>query len=499
MLGRAAEKLKCDDPEVQSIVESGTASVEWVRQEFTGVRLGDERLDKRLIKTAEFLAKSPQSPINEACRTWKDTKAAYRLFDNPKAVVRAMLAPHIEATRTRVEQIEGWVLSIQDTVFFSYGQHPNTKGLGPIGKSNEAHERGLIMHNAIAFTTSGVPLGILSQQIWAREAVSEDEEPQEKIERLQVTPIEEKESFKWLQGLRETHERVPGKSQLITVADRESDLWEFLTEAKESGQHFLIRARTDRQLVPEDSECYEKMAEALAHAPLLGRKAVGIPGNSKRKTRTAEVAVRVRELTIKAPQRRGRAKASASSQEIMVTAISVLEPQAPEGEEAIAWVLLTDLVVRNFDSACEKIDWYGKRFSIETWHKVLKSGCQVEKCLLEHADRLKRYLTLFSIIGVRLMHVAYLAREQPDLPASQVFSKDEIEAVYVQTENTRIPVKSPTVKDVVRRIGSLGGHLGRKHDKEPGMTVFWRGWMRMYETVLALRNFKTLFNLRDTS
>ena len=499
MLARAVKNVACKDPEVQRIVESGTASTEWVRHEFTGIRLGDERLDKRLIKTAEMLAKSPQSPINEACRTWADTKAAYRLFDNPKARVQAILAPHVEATRKRVEQIEGWVLCIQDTVFVSYGRHPHTKGLGPIGTSNASHERGLIMHNAVAFTSSGVPLGILSQQIWARDEVSEEEEAQEKIGRLQVTPIEEKESFKWIQGLRETHERVAGKSELFTVADRESDIWEFLTEAKQAGRHFLVRARVDRQLVPEESECCEKMVEALANAPLLGGKTVEIPGNGKRKARSAEVQVRVAELSLRAPRRLGRAKASASKEPITVTAISVLEGRAPAGEEAIAWVLLTDLRVRNFESACEKIDWYGKRFGIETWHKVLKSGCQVEDCLLEHADRLRRYLTLFSIIGLRLMHVAYLAREQPDLPAAQVFSADEIEAVYLQTDRTLIPATPPTLRDVTRRIGSLGGHLGRKGDKEPGMIVFWRGWTTMYRTVIALRTYKRIRALQDRS
>ena len=499
MLGHAARKVTCEDPEVQGIVESGMVSTAWVCHEFTGVRLGDERLDKRLIKTAELLAKSPRSPINEACRTWADTKAAYRLFDNSKAQVGAILAPHIEATRRRVEQIEGWVLCIQDTVFFSYGTHPRTKGLGPIGTSNASHERGLIMHNAVAFTSSGVPLGILSQQIWARDEVSEEEEAQEKIGRLQVTPIEEKESFKWIQGLRETHERVAGKAELITVADRESDIWEFLTEAKEANRHFLVRARVDRDLVPEESECCEKMVEALADAPLLGSRTVEIPGNGKRKARSAEVQVRVQEFSLKAPRRLGRASASASKEPITVTAISVLEGQAPAGEEAIAWVLLTDLRVTNFDSACEKIDWYGKRFGIEIWHKVLKSGCQVEECMLEHAERLRRYLTLFSIIGVRLMHVAYLAREQPDLPAAQVLSTEEIEAVYVQTDKTLIPATPPTLREVVRRIGSLGGHLGRKGDQEPGMTAFWRGWTAMYRTVIALRNYRRIRGLQDPS
>jgi len=78
--------------------------------------------------------------------------------------------------------------------------------------------------------------------------------------------------------------------------------------------------------------------------------------------------------------------------------------------EPISWVLLTNLPVKDFAGAAEKVQWYGKRWGIETRHKVLKSGCKVEDCLLEKAERLKPYLTLFSIIGVRLMHVTYLWR-----------------------------------------------------------------------------------------
>lgn len=499
MLSRAPKKLRDEDPEVQSIMESGMASVDWVGPEFSGVRLGDTRLDKRLVKTAALLAKSPGAPINEACRTWAETQGAYRLFDNPKVQTEAILMPHVKATAERIEGIDGPVLVVQDTVFFSYGQHPKTRGLGPIGKSNATHDRGLVAHNALAFTTSGVPLGILSQQIWARDEVAEDEGRQEKIERLQVTPIEEKESFKWLKAQRETHERIRARGKLITVADRESDLWEFLTEAKEARQHFLIRSRVDRKLVPEDSECQEKLVEALAGAPLLGTKTVNVPGNGRRKARTAEVEVRVAEVTFKAPPRRGEAKASASTEPLTVTAIQALEARPREGEEALAWVLLTDLKVSDFDGASEKIDWYGKRFGIETWHKVLKSGCEVEECMLEHADRLKPYLALFSIVGVRLMHVAYLARVQPDLPATAVFSNEEIEALHVRVKKTLTPKTPPTLRDMARMIGNLGGHLGRKCDKEPGMTVFWRGWMRMYEDVVVLANHREILGLKGPS
>lgn len=171
-------------------MEAGTGSAEWLREEFFGVDLGDRRLDRRLIKTAESLGKSPASPINEACGDWASTQAAYRLFDNDKASPDAIREPHIVATTQRMVACGGPVLVAQDTVLFSYGEHPKTRGLGPIGKSNDAHDRGLIMPNALAFTASGVPLGLLSQNIWARRDVP-DEQFVEKILRLQCTAVEE--------------------------------------------------------------------------------------------------------------------------------------------------------------------------------------------------------------------------------------------------------------------------------------------------------------------
>jgi hypothetical protein len=493
-----AKTARCEDSEVQAIIEAGTASVEWVCEEFAGVDLSDKRLDRRLIKTAEQLASSPASPINEACGDWASTQAAYRLFDNGNASPEVILAPHIQATVKRMAAVGGAVLSIQDTVFFSYGQHPKTRGLGPIGSSNSEHERGLIMHNALAFTTSGVPLGLLSQNIWARQAVPE-EGYQEKIERLQCTPIEEKESSKWLQALRETLQRAPRGVQVITVADRESDFFEFLTQAKEQRARFLIRARTDRLLVPEESAGFESLLEALARAKVLGTLAVKVPGNGKRKARKADIGVRVTQATIKPPQRRGNAKASGSTEPISVNVIGATESAPPEGQAAISWVLLTNLPVKDFEAAAEKVQWYGKRWGIETWHKVLKSGCKVEDCLLETAERLARYLTLFSIIGVRLMHVAYLARVQPDLPATDVFSPEEIEALHVHLYKKLPPPEPPSLREVVRMIGRIGGHLGRKCDGEPGMTVLWRGWMRLYEDVLVIRAHKQALGLVDSS
>ena len=131
---------------------------------------------------------------------------------------------------------------------------------------------------------------------------------------------------------------------------------------------------------------------------------------------------------------------------------------------------------------------------------MLKSGCKVEDCLLEEALRLKRYLTLFSIIGVRLMHVTYLARAHPDRPATEVFSEEEVEALHIRVTRALPPAgPAPTLRDMVRMLGRLGGHLGRKGDGEPGVTVLWRGWTSLYETVETLRAYKHVLSPRDSS
>lgn len=223
-----------------------------------------------------------------------------------------------------------------------------------------------------------------------------------------------------------------------------------------------------------------------SEVPLEPSKTVAVPGNASRKARTASIEVRLAEVTIEPPPRRGaHAKASGSSEPVTVTLIGATESAPPRGHEPISWVLLTNLAVRDFQSAAEEVRWYGKRWGIETWHKVLKSGCQVEDCLLEEAGRLERYLTLFSIIGVRLMHVAHRARAQPHLPSTAVFSAVEIQVLHLRVTKALPTAGEPlTLREAVRL---LGGHLGRTRDGDPGVRTLWRGWMRLYESIEMLR------------
>jgi hypothetical protein len=476
---------------------SGPLDVGWIQCEFTGVDLGDKRLNNRLIFTAEKLAKSPLSPINEACGTWASTKASYRLFDNSKASEKAILTPHKNATVTRIAAGDPTVLIVQDTSFIAYGTHSKVSGLGPIGKTFTTTQRGLIMHTAVAFTTSGVALGILHQRIWARKDVPKETQA-EKNARIKRTPLEEKESYRWILALREVLGHVPEGFQPVTIADRESDFFEFMTEASRLGTSYVVRAKYDRAIDSDDE--HDTLMEAIVAAPVLGTCEVDIPGNGKRRTRTALVEIRSAAVTINPPRPHPSMKNQVNEEPLEIYVISAIETSPSEGSDAISWVLATNLPIKTFDNAVEKITWYGKRWGIETWHKILKSGCKVEECRLETAERLKRFLTLFSIISIRLMYVTHVARVQPNSPSTTVFSEDEIEALFIRVKKIAPTTnKPPTIEEAVSMIAALGGHLGRKSDGAPGITVLWRGFMRLHEDVEMLRSHKLVLSLNDTS
>jgi hypothetical protein len=486
-LRKTETKPQADDPEVKAILDAGAGidSPAWIYNEFSGVNLGDKRLDKRLIKTAGFLGSAPLAPINQACLDWRSAKAAYRLFDNEKADRTKILAPHVAATVRRMIAVateeKKVLLAASDTVFITYN-HPIVSGIGPVGKDNKAG-RGLVMHNVLVMTPVGVPLGLVHQNIWARDEVPK-ETHQEKIERLQQTPIEEKESFKWILGLRDTRTHTPQGAKVVVLCDREGDFYELLAEALKHKDDYVIRARVDRLLPEEENDGHKQMHEAIAAADRLGTMDVEVLGNGKRDKRTATVEIKATQVTIKQPQRRGRAKDPQLPDEITVKLVAATEiSRPPEGEPAITWVLLTNLRVPDFESAREKVLWYSKRFVIETFHKTLKSGLKVEDCRLETGERLARHLALCSAIAVRLMNVAYLAREQPELPASVAFAPEELEAMHVMTREGVPPKEPPTLKEAVRMVAKLGGHLGRKRDGDPGMTVMWRGWLQLYIAV----------------
>ncbi len=438
----------------------------WVAQELACIRLGDARLDRRLHILVEQFAEQPTASIPQACGSWGSTKAAYRFFDNTKVSHGAILDGHRQACLDRVAQ-EELVLVLQDTTSLDYTHHPQTQGLGPLENPDC---QGMLAHSALAVSEAGVPLGLLDQQIWTRDPEEVGQRHQRK-----KRPIEEKESFKWLKGLRASLKGLPAQVCLITVADREADIFDFFLDAETHKTQVLVRAAWNRRLTDPPGYLWDE----VARTPVRGRFIVEVGRAQDRKPREATVVVRFTPVAVRPPRHRLH---EPSLHPLPLYAIEVREEDPPSEVEPLHWLLLTNRPVESFEEAQRCVRWYGLRWLVERYHFVLKSGCQIEERQLETADRLERCLGVYAIVAWRLLWLTYQARVTPEAPCTVALETHEWQALYCYIHGTPIPpAEPPSLNQAVRWIAQLGGFLGRKHDNEPGVKVLWRGWQRLHD------------------
>jgi hypothetical protein len=224
----------------------------WAAKEFEEIDLGDKRLNTRLIKLCDTLSEAPESPINQACVDWTETKAAYRFFHNENVDNERIMSAHRNKTADRAAE-QSTILAIQDTSYFIYTKHSKTKGLGEIslkkGKNiDKIYSQGLVMHACLALTTSGNPLGLVDQNIFVRQLRSENHRRSMGGKYIQdILPVEEKESFRWIKALRATLKTSVAK-QIVTVCDRECDFYDFFKAAREADASVLVRASQNRTI-----------------------------------------------------------------------------------------------------------------------------------------------------------------------------------------------------------------------------------------------------------
>ena len=455
-------------------------TIGWASQEFGEINLGDRRLKDRLVKLADKLASSPESPINQACGDWANTKAAYRFFQNENVNEKTILQSHVRNTLERTKE-RGTILAIQDTSYFNFTGHNKTIGLGVISKYPTKTLKintnaGLAMHTSFAVSLEGLPLGILDQSIYARKPV-----PKGRITKF--TPIEEKESIRWLNALKQTNEvAAESQVQIVTLCDREGDFYELFEYSNRIKAPLLVRAATDRNINKYgayDSGKFEKLWSRVQALPTSGTIEVENPARDQKPARKAQLETRFGSITMNPPRQHIR-KRTEKLPDIELYAVNVIEKNPPHGEEALEWMLLTGLQITSFEKAKEKVAWYCLRWRIEVFHKILKSGLKVEQCRLQRADRLIRYLTIMSIIAWRIYWLTLIARTNPELPCTAFVADEEWKVLYTKIKNKKsFPKKPPRISEVVRWIAGLGGFLGRKGDGEPGVMTLWRGWKRL--------------------
>jgi hypothetical protein len=379
--------------------------------------------------------------------------------------VEKLLAGHVEQTAWRCrEQAE--VVVAQDTTDVNYTTHKGASGLGPI--NGNADSRGLLLHTALALTTKGVPLGLLSQESWARDPNTFGTAAQRRRR-----PVAEKESQKWLTGLHRVAEALPSGPRVVLVQDREADVFAFLAAPRPAHMELIVRVGQPRRVEVEAGVegGPRNVFEAARPAPVLGQVRVQVPRKPGQPEREAVLELAASAVGVKAPQRRS-ADVPAAAQALWVVRATEIAP--PPGCQPIEWILLTTLAVDSFAAACRCVQYYTLRWRVERFHYTLKQGCTVERLQFDDAHALQNALALYSIVAWRLLWLTYTARQQPQIPATELLPPLELQ---VLEQATQAPVAS--AREAIRAIAQLGGFPTNPSAKEPGVKVLWRGLRRL--------------------
>lgn len=421
------------------------------------------------------------SAVPCALQDWAATKAAYRFFDNPRIDEATILAGHFAATSSRFAAREGSVLVLHDTTEFSF-QRIKPELIGqtcaiPSRISGGAPRTmcGILMHSSLVVTPAGLPLGLAAVKFWTREKFKGTNALKTKVNPTRI-PIEHKESIRWLENLRHATSLLSDPPRCIHIGDRESDIFELFCTAREVGTHFLVRTCVDRLAGSHAGDT--TISKLMAEEPVRGVHEIAVQ-DFEGQASVAKLDLRYCRIPVRPPI--GKQKRYPT---LSLTVIHACERGVPQNREPIEWKLLTDLDVDDVASAVEKLDWYAQRWKIETFHKILKSGCGAEKAKLRTADRLTNLLAIYCVVGWRVFWLTMLQRNAPDVSATVALTESEI-AILRRVSKAEDWTSAPTVAQCVMAIARLGGYLARGSDPPPGNLVTWRGLSRLTDIHLG--------------
>jgi hypothetical protein len=329
------------------------------------------------------------------------------------------------------------------------------------------------MHASLAVTAEGLPLGLAAIKFWTRSKFKGTNALKRKVNPTRV-PIEAKESVRWLENLRQSTKLLDEPSRCIHIGDRESDIYELFCAAQESGTKFLIRTCVDR--LAGDGR--------LTIAALMGR----IKVKAIHQVEVRDAKGTVSQATVKVKYHRLRVYPPIGKQKqyppLMLTVIYAQESSTPRGREKIDWKLITNLPVRSRRDAVEKLAWYSMRWRIETFHKILKSGCRAEASKLRTAERIVNLIAMFCVLSWRIFWMTMMNRVAP--VASPLVALTRVETQLLDRlfpgESER---RKPTLSTYLIKIARLGGYLARTKDSPPGNMVMWRGLSRLTDIELG--------------
>jgi hypothetical protein len=421
---------------------------------------------------AANMLESPETSLPTQNPKWSDLKAAYRLCDQEEVTFDAVAECHWKQTR---HSGPGRYLLISDTTDIDHFGHKATQGLSHLGKGDG---RGMQLHSCLMVeAATGLVRGLAGALVHYRPIVPKQETRMQRLKR-------DRESEIWGK-LVDAVGSAPPQAQWIHVFDRGGDNYEAMCHIQKTGADWVIRAAKLNRTVKTASGVKQPLKQALESAKLLGTYQLALRSRPGQGARTATLEVSTIRVMFPRPRHHSAFVKQCGVTAIAMNVVIVQETNPPPGVTPIRWILLTSLPIESFQDAWQVIEYYEYRWLIEEYHKVLKTGCSVERPALRTADRLEPLLALTSVIGVRLLQLKTIAKREPTAKACHRIPSSWLRAL--QALRPRLQVAKLSVHEFFRELAKLGGFLGRKHDGEPGWQTTWRGYQKLHGIIEALR------------
>lgn len=327
------------------------------------------------------------------------------------------------------------------------------------------------MHSSLVVTTEGLPLGLAAVKFWTRKQFKGTDALRRKVNFTRL-PIEEKESYKWLENLGQATALLNGPAGCVHVGDRESDIFELFCAAEEMGTKFLVRTCADRRAQDEGTTIHRVMRRV----EVKGIHEIEVQDKDGKKDK-ATLEIKYETIRVLPPVAK-----QAACPAMELTVIHARETSQPRRRQRLEWKLMTNLPVQTLEDALEKIRWYTLRWKIELFHKILKTGCRAEQAKLRTAERLSRLIAVFCILSWRVFWMTMVQRTAPESGAEAAITPQE---KMILDKLFGTPETSDSLSTYLTRIARLGGYLARASDAPPGNTVMWRGLSRLTDIQLG--------------
>ena len=447
----------------------------WAAQQFESSELGDVRRNARAVKMAAQFAANPSGSTPEQTETWADCKAAYRLLDSEDVTFAGLATPHWKHARARTS---GHYLVIGDTTTVRFDGDRQIEGMGIVSSGSA---QGFLLHSGLMVNAdTGAIVGLAGQIIHYRQRVPKGEKQRQRLERRRESEI-------WGKLIGQIGP-PPEQVQWTQVFDRGADNFEVYCHLLLNRGDWVVRAAQLKRLIVVGGQKMQ-LDKHLKMLPVQGTYTLEVAGNQAQTARTAQVEVRFSTVILPIPRDCGRFAKTCGITSITMNVVEVLEVNPPPGTKALRWVLFTSHGVTTFEEACRVIGYYEQRWLIEEFHKALKTGCRLEERLYETAKRWEAVTAMLSIVAVRLLELKTIARADPDRPAEKLVPLKWIQMLSAMRKGKHKNIR--TVKEFMRGLAGLGGHLGRKSDGEPGWITLWRGFNKLH---LLLRGAAAMSN-----